>query len=366
MAWTDSLHWLRRLPLLVGAGRLEFDFDGLPLRARGLSWRQRSNLLKVGVAEALGCTRMPGRPPALQIEPTNLCDLSCPLCPTGSSSCGRPAGSMALDTFDRIMAEVGDTLVFALLYGWGEPFLNPHLSQMIAKCTEHGIVTTTSTNGQHLQTVQEARAVVDAGLDGLVIALDGITQETYERYRRGGDVEKVKHCARMVEQAKREAGSERPYTSIRVVVTKRNEHEVEAIRQFAVEIGANMYSSKSVGVLWAMGQTNDFEPDTPELRRSGADADERSPEALVKCHYPFRQPTIYWDGVVVGCEYDYGFETAWGDINEQGFEEIWNSPQAQQLRAAILGHTERPKFCDNCPYTSRTGDTCVIETEELR
>ncbi|RMF64216.1 MAG: radical SAM protein, partial [Calditrichaeota bacterium] len=65
-----------------------------------------------------------GRPFILTVEPTNLCNLRCPLCVTGNGKLTRNAGQMDFDLFRRIIDDVGEFLFYLLLYHQGEPFLN--------------------------------------------------------------------------------------------------------------------------------------------------------------------------------------------------------------------------------------------------
>ncbi|MFQ5633282.1 MAG: hypothetical protein ACE5I1_31340, partial [bacterium] len=50
-----------------------------------------------------------GIPPVITVEPTNYCNLDCPLCITGSGQMARAGGRMELDTFKKLIDEIGDT-----------------------------------------------------------------------------------------------------------------------------------------------------------------------------------------------------------------------------------------------------------------
>lgn len=363
MAWMRTTEAVGQLPQLLLRGRFDFSFDGIPLPLRRLSWRRRLNLLACGLDTLRGAARRRGLPPSLQVEPVNRCNLQCPLCPTGAGRMPRPVGRMSQATFQRILDELGDVLLNIVLYCWGEPFLNPDLPDMIAACTARGVRTVTSTNGHCLQTLEEALAVVDAGLGGLVIALDGSTQEVYRSYRQCGHVEKVKNCVRLVEEAKRRRGAARPYTSLRVVVTAANQEDVPNIERFARESGVNMFSYKTVGQLVEGTDYTCYRDTDAVYRRPDA-----GPDSLrrLRCPFPFRQPTVFWDGTVVGCEFDYGMEASWGNVNTQPFQEIWNSPAAVELRRRILSGAARPGFCSLCPYPGLRGGSTVLSCQELR
>lgn len=366
MAWMKTVQGLGRLPMLLAAGRFHYTFDGMPLRAEGIPWRKRLNLAACGADLALGRSNLLGLPPAMQVEPTNLCNLKCPLCPTGTGTLPRKQGMMSMETFRRVLEQAGESLVGIVLYSWGEPFLNPDLPRMIADCSERGIMSVTSTNGHCLQTPEEARRVVDAGLRALVVALDGSTQEIYTAYRKHGDVEKVKRCAGLIEEAKARAGSPYPYTNLRVVATRENEADIPNLRELARRMGMNMFSIKSVGCLTSSPAYEGFEASEETLQRYDHRDGVRIERQSVHCPYPFRQPTIFWDGTVVGCEFDYGTEVAWGNIHERPLREIWNCERALSLRRAIRSESHRPHFCDLCPYRGRNSRSTVLSCEELK
>ena len=60
----------------------DFNFDGMPLYARNLSFAQRMNLLLNGLNGALRKNSNFGLPPIIQVEPSTFCNLHCPLCPS--------------------------------------------------------------------------------------------------------------------------------------------------------------------------------------------------------------------------------------------------------------------------------------------
>ncbi|MCR6720110.1 MAG: hypothetical protein NVV59_07350 [Chitinophagaceae bacterium] len=59
------------------------------------------------------------------------------------------------------------------------------------------IYTATSTNAHYL-TDENARRTIESGLDRLIISIDGTTQEVYEQYRVGGQLNKVIEGARNI------------------------------------------------------------------------------------------------------------------------------------------------------------------------
>ena len=94
------------IPSLLPGGCLHYTFDGIPLSTGKLSRRQRTNLLRSGLDSAFRRSRPLALPPTIQVEPTNRCNLRCPLCPTGSGLVERPQGLMTMETFDRVLADL--------------------------------------------------------------------------------------------------------------------------------------------------------------------------------------------------------------------------------------------------------------------
>jgi MoaA/NifB/PqqE/SkfB family radical SAM enzyme len=353
------------LPQLLGTGRIAFDFDGIPLVAERLSWRRRANLLRAGLDAALGRTRLRALPPVVQVEPTNACNLACPLCPTGAGILPRPRGAMAWETFETLLAETGDEAIAYYLYGFGEPFLHPELLRMVEASARRGVLTLTTTNGHYVRTEEEALAVVDAGLTTLLVALDGATQETYAAYRQGGDVERVKRCVSLLREARDRRGARHPYLAVRSVVNRQNEQDLPEIERLARDLGADMFTCKSLGCLSHGEEYGSFEPERRELRRFEHDGEGRRRRGAFRCEFPFRQPTVFWDGTVVGCEYDHERERAFGKVGERPFRELWNGGNARALRREVRRARGGAGFCGDCPYQDRVQDGSDLYRREF-
>ena len=273
---------------------------------------------------------------------------------------------MTRETFDRIMKETSDHLIAVVLYCWGEPFLNKDICYMIEQCTKRDIITITSTNGHYLQTLEEALEVVDAGLSALVIALDGSEQAIYEDYRKKGEVDKVKRCAELVERAKAIRGSDTPFTNLRTVLTQNNKEDIPRLEVLARELGVDMFSYKSLGCLTDAPEYINFEPEIDSLQRFRDKRGKGYGNKMVRCPYPFRQPTIFWDGTVVGCEFDYDTSYSWGEITKHNARRIWNSSKARELRKRLRRNETKPKFCTRCPYKNKAQDRVVLEHKLLK
>jgi radical SAM protein with 4Fe4S-binding SPASM domain len=345
MGWTSHTQAALKIPEILCANRLSFDFDCMPMRIENLSAAQKWNLLACGLQGAAHSIRAWGLPPVVQIEPANICNLHCPLCAVGAGTMKRKQGLMRLDTFQRLLAELGPTTICAVLYGWGEPLLNADFARMVSACRKYNMATITSTNGNALRSYDHALEIVDSGLTHLVIAIDGSRQDVYEAYRRDGNLAAVLRCAELIEKAKASRQSRYPYTNLRLVVMETNLGDLANVERLAAEQGVNMFSRKSVGCLAQ-----------PAVGSS----------LSVSCPYPWRQPTVFWDGTVVACEFDFDADMALGNIHEQSFANIWNGREISAQRRMFRGQKERPTYCKRCPYPNRQPRGTMLGYKELR
>ncbi|MEM9052480.1 MAG: radical SAM protein [Bacteroidota bacterium] len=115
-------------------------------------------------------------PVALSIEPTTACNLGCPECPSGLKKFTRPTGNLKDDLLDDLLNEIGEDLIYLTFYFQGEPFIHPKMNELIAKANQRGIFTATSTNA-HFINDKSAEAIINSGLNRLIISIDGTTQE---------------------------------------------------------------------------------------------------------------------------------------------------------------------------------------------
>lgn len=174
------------------------------------------NWLMVETAISLKARKAWGWPTHLQIEPTNHCNIACALCPV-SKGLDRPSGHMRFKTFQRILDETGDYVFLLLLWGWGEPFMKPGVYEMIAYSKNKDVQIISSTNGHIFSKRKNAEKVVRSGLNSLIFAVDGITQQTYQCYRQGGNLEKVLEGIRNVVETKQRLGSKTPLINLRFI-----------------------------------------------------------------------------------------------------------------------------------------------------
>jgi radical SAM protein with 4Fe4S-binding SPASM domain len=350
--------------------KLAFQFDRIPLQAEKISNQKLINLFRIGLNRLFPVSRIMGYPYMAHISPAGLCNLSCALCPVHDPEL-KGKTLLPFDTFKKFIDETGDYLIYIILWSWGEPFLNPEIYRMIKYASEKGILSVTSSNMNKFS-MEEAEALIDSGLDALIIAVDGTTEETYARLRSGGDFNKVKANTRMLVETKQKFGSKKPIINLRMVVSRDNESEIEDFKQLARDLSVDMVSFKAFSTR-QMGYRDPeydrrFAPDSKKYRwyRYHPDFSPSKKPKKYNCRFSWTKPTLFPDGTIIACEFDFKYEQSFGNIKTQTFKDIWFGPKIKRFRKQFLKNRDRFDFCKDCVYDYKLIEGCVIEWELLK
>jgi radical SAM protein with 4Fe4S-binding SPASM domain len=285
---------------------------------------------------------------------------------------------MPLSTFKKIIDETGKYLISIDLFNWGEPLLNKDIYEMIAYAHGRNIVTSVSTNFQHFSE-EHAEKLISSGLDILILSIDGASQESYEKYRVGGDFRKIIENISLLVNKKKERGSRHPYICWQFLVMKHNEHEVEAARRMARELGIDHITidhaylpvaTREEAVKWLPGDSRYHRYNVEDLERTWKkaetrqdlvqtddrpdDKDKRGKKELkrkVNCSWLWTQTTINWDGGVSPCCAIYDPAEDFGSISDTSLISIWNNKKYRESRRfSSKGEAgETLTVCMKCP-----------------
>lgn len=290
-----------------------------------------------------------GLPFALSIEPTTACNLACPACPSGLKSFTRPTGKLDINEHEQWLTQVSKSVFYINYYFQGEPFLHPQFLDLIKSAKQHRIYTATSTNA-HFIDQQKARAIVESGLDRLIISIDGLTQETYESYRVNGQLDKVITGSKHLVEAKKAANSVTPYLIFQFLVVKANEHQIEAVQALAEEIGIDEVRFKSAQV-YDYENGNELIPENDAYSRYIKQKDGTYRIKYVggnHCWRMWSSSVITFDGQLVPCCFDKDAQHTLGSLKDQSFVSIWKNETYTQFRKAVLTDRNAIDICTNC------------------
>ena len=315
------------------------------------------NYIKVKAGLKTKSSRAWGYPIHITIEPTNCCNLKCPLCLTGIESLGRPKGKMTLGQFEAIIDEIKGYVLRLEIAGCGEPFLNPDLCKMIRYASDAGVWVHLDTNGILINTEQKVCELINSGLGLLNMSIDGASQETYEEYRVGGKLQVViKNLKLLIEEKVRQDG---PYPEIvwQVVVTRNNEHEIEEMQRMADTLGVDRFVTKGVSLAGISLPGSGIVPKTLSDRFVPTNAlfhrHKAAKEVVYRngCSALYKNAFILWNGDVSTCCHDAKGENIMGNIFEAGsFHKVWNAPRYRQLRRQVNADISKADpLCSICP-----------------
>jgi radical SAM protein with 4Fe4S-binding SPASM domain len=319
-----------------------------------LTFRRVSNAVKVLSSFYISkWTRKPvqwGYPVSISFEPTTSCNLRCPECPSGLRAFTRPTGMLKKDFFSETIDQISKDLLYLVFYFQGEPYLNPSFLDMVKYAASKKIYTATSTNAHYL-TDANARRTVESGLDRLIISIDGTTQDVYQQYRVGGNLEKVLEGARNIVRWKKELKSRTPFIFFQFLVVKPNEHQLEDIKKLAEEIGVDEVRFKTAQVYDYENDPNQLIPSIEKYSRykkNRAGKVEFKNDLPNHCWRLWHATVITWDGLVVPCCFDKDAVNKLGDLKGKPFREIWHNEEYVSFRKQILKSRKNIEICSNC------------------
>lgn len=281
-------------------------------------------------------------PAGLNVEPTNICNLRCPVCPHGAAENGaieplaRAKGHMSLDTLERAVESGAPRLGTISLYMHGEPFLHSELPEMARRCAELGPRVVIYTNGLVLDEAK-VRGVLGAGASVLALSMDLQSAEAYRTYKGRDRRAEALDRYRMTADVFRRYRKRKTRLAVRAIY---NGESAERIADFLDE----MFADK---VLGSIEFTHPFpwpgRADPDIVRNRLAHGRHRL------CPQVYGPLNVLWDGSVTPCSFDYNGELVVGKVNEAPLGEIMNGPRARRFRKLhVLGKRDRIGLCRDC------------------
>ncbi|MBU1131203.1 radical SAM protein [Patescibacteria group bacterium] len=290
------------------------------------------------------------------IETANVCNISCPTCPTPHHKIIRPKKNMSLGEFRQIIDKISPYCHIVLLYNSNEPLLHPEIDKMIKYADQKNLYTMISTNATLLDQEMSDR-ILKSGLDEILLCLDGMSKESYEPFRTGADFETVKNNISRFCGMKKKQKLIKPFTELQFIVTKLNQDEIPLIKDFAKQIGIDRLRLKSLSLgehAFTKEEMNDltekFFPDSKSVKvryqKDSAGALHVKRPAGWACPIITRQLVVLTDGSVAMCCRDFNGQYLYGNILQDSFLTVWNSPKAKSLREKVLKN--ELLFCRIC------------------
>jgi MoaA/NifB/PqqE/SkfB family radical SAM enzyme len=326
--------------------------------------RRALNSLLTLLSFKLKLLRPWGQPLAVDMEPTNFCNLKCQHCQV--SHWQKPKNRLTMDHF-RSWVKPFKTASRIKLQGMGEPFLNKELPTIIKQLEKDKFYIEVVSNGTILN--EEIREVITKTRHfNITISFDGADKETFESIRVGSNFDEIKANLTKIIQTKPRHSK----VSASMVGFEEHKEQIKPTIKLLADLGIDEFYLQLVVINFGQdsmdektvehriqmkNQTDAFKTDLYETaRRKGlkmdiADSlfDEQNP-----CPWPWLGTYIDTEGYVIPCCHIANAEICnFGNLNQQDFPTIWYSKEYQGLREQIKNN-RIPKFCRSCykPHNS--------------
>ena len=292
-------------------------------------------------------------PPSAQMESSTGCLLKCPGCLVGTQNAtGHPAkiNFTRLEVLKKEIDLIAKKCFQLYFHMHAEPLLNPSFFEACRYAVSKGLWTGIHSN--LMPVIPDLpEKIIDSGLCNLVVSIDGATQETYEKYRTGGDLAiilgKIKNIAALKKQKK----TTYPWITAKFLVFEHNWHEIKMFKEIALENGADevIFISGYANGIYASGMAcTEYEFNLDELAWKPFKLPER-------CPYLWEDLRIDTDGGLFPCGNAYRdqdkFFVPQGAADLTPVIEQLNTPAYLQMRRFFLGLTGNenlPEPCNTC------------------
>lgn len=301
-------------------------------------------------------SKLKSKPYVFDLEMTNACNYRCLFCRTGKGF-GKKFGKMKLENIEKLVEEMGEYVYMASLHLRGEPLLHEELPKIIGLFHKNNIHTVMSSNIS-LMDEKKARSMIESKLDYLIVAIDGSTKETYEKYRVGGDYETVIENLTRLVRLKKELKSRRPYIEWQFIVFKHNIHQIDEVKVLARDIGVD-----NLDIIPGYVEDDSFAVDDGKYQSYKSRTLPMRKRA--ECKSLWAILTFGWDGEVAACCWEESMESHFGNVFKTSFCDVWNNEKFQNSRKLIKWGPEKIKagtICDICVKNINLLTSSVTET----
>ncbi|MBI5541977.1 MAG: radical SAM protein [Bacteroidia bacterium] len=291
-------------------------------------------------------TKIWANPFAVSIEPTTNCNLNCAECPTGNNLLTRPLGKINTEIFHLIIDQIYKKTFYLNLYLQGEPFIHTQLTEMISYAIKKKMFVCVSTNGHFLDEAT-CDKLVKTGIQKIIISVDGATNETYNKYRKGGNLTMVTTGIKTLSESKIKQKTNLPLIVIQMLVNKYNEHEINAVKHLTEYYGANRLELKSMQIYNNSNFLSSISKYNRYIKNNFGDLILKS-EIQNRCLRLWTNAVFTWDGNLIPCCYDKNANYIIGSIKDFDFETHWKNQKLNSFRNNVLNNRKNIDICCNC------------------
>ncbi|WP_411682046.1 radical SAM/SPASM domain-containing protein [Clostridium thailandense] len=271
-------------------------------------------------------------PPSIALETTNYCNLSCNFC--GHSKMSRSKGVMDIKTYKKIINEIAqeDKNTCLWMEFYGEPLLLKYkLVYFIRYAKDKGLKNVyLNTNGILLDE-EISEAIIDSGVDKIVISLDAYYEETYFKIRNNDNFQKVKNNIIKLIEIKNNLN---PSLKVEVqLIQLPNLHKDDEEEKF---------------VCYWKRQGADVKLKEYITWNGALEIEEMRHKKRYPCGWLFKTMAIAWNGDVVQCSCDFDGKYIAGNIKKSSISYLWNDNLKSIRNLQLQGKFDEIPICEKC------------------
>lgn len=299
------------------------------------------------------------------IEPINFCNLACPACST--SSIKENKTWMTLEQFKTLAEQLprGANIYF---FHYGEPFLNPDMIRIIKEAKSRDLYIYIHSNFNFKSSL--VPEIVDSGLDFLSASIDGVSKETYDKFRKKGNFELAWNNFEELCRLREERNRYDMTLVWQFIVHRKNEHEMKSAKRIAKSLPSKpRLAFIPIGLREEIVEFDQYGHDELEsLKKEWLPTNKKyisrhllnnNNKAIIedrRCPFLWNSVVLSVHGVLTPCCFTYKDEHAFGSIKESTISEIWNNEKYVSSRRYMSDpkYNDCNTICTHCKNFLRT------------
>lgn len=283
----------------------------------------------------------------LQIEVVaGLCSADCIMC---NIKAIQDKGILDMKSYRAILdkfASHTNRLKYLTLHCRGEPLLDNSLPQKVEIARDLGFPSIGfATNATHLNQAM-AKALLQNGLNTIIVSIDGIRKETHEKIRRGVNYDQV--LRNVLDFIKLRNENYNAKVIMRMIRQKENQNEWNEYREFwQSRLDPEYGDQVSVFDIHNWGGREDS--NAAERATRFKRLQELSQKTKMICHDLEERMVVYWNGDIGLCSGEEHASHNLGNIFRDEPETIFNGPVYTEYRRLMRdGRLAEIDYCKNC------------------
>lgn len=312
----------------------------------------------------------------INVEVTTRCNLACTFC-SHPSLTKEQTGDLPLELFRKVVEDSRSLggIKAINLNGLGEPTLRKDLDEFISIGKMHGAEEVMfHTNGTQFASKQYIEALIDSGIDKIIVSVDSPDKNTYEamrlikgswdskanKYRdskRGSSHDLLISNVRRLINIAKSKNNNYPVIRVTCVLTDKTYPQMQEFKEFWINEGADLITYQDLTWhdkiekeghkmnAWSTSELSPIESEYEKLRDLPIEIKKK-----FVCPPLYQSAWIEFDGQVVPCSHpDARLHMVMGNVQDSTLNEIWQGEKYEELRKMHeSGEWSRHPICGRC------------------